>query len=79
MVFVKSLDIILEAMMSLERMRSLLNRNGRNLSDEQLLIIRTFFYQLAEIECDHYFRKLNEDEKKKSAPNRNHGTLDKFI
>jgi hypothetical protein len=39
-----------------------MNKNGKSYTDEQLLKIRTFFYQLAEIECDEYFKKRKEEK-----------------
>ena len=54
-------------MMSLERMKSLMNKDGKNYSDEQLLKIRTFFYQLAEIEVEEYFRKIRKEEDAKEV------------
>jgi tRNA A22 N-methylase len=50
-------------MVSLERCRTLARKHGYNYTDEQLLKIRDFLYQLAAIEYKVYQRKMNENEK----------------
>lgn len=50
-------------MVSLERCRELARKHGYSYTDEQLLKIRDFLYQLAAIEYKAYQRKMNENEK----------------
>jgi hypothetical protein len=45
-------------MISMTEFKKMMNRNGKNYSDEQLIKIREFFYQLAEIEYTHYIEKV---------------------
>ena len=49
-------------MLSLEKCKELLNRDGKSYSDEQILKIRTFLYQLAEIEYEEYIKNLKNEE-----------------
>ena len=51
------------SMVSLERCRELMKRHECAYTDEQLLKIRDFLYQLAAIEFKVYQRKINENEK----------------
>ncbi len=55
-------------MLSLERIRKLLNKNGKCYSDEQLEKIRIFFGQLAEIEYEEYIKKLKAEEEMDRLP-----------
>jgi hypothetical protein len=50
-------------MVSLERCRELAKKHGYNYTDDELLKIRDFLYQLAEIECNIYQREKDEREK----------------
>ena len=50
-------------MVSLERCGAIMKKHGYNYTDEQLLKIRDFLYQLAAIEYKAYQRKVQENEK----------------
>lgn len=50
-------------MVSLEKCRELMKKHGYAYTDEQLLKIRDFLYQLAAVEFKVYQRKINENEK----------------
>ncbi len=49
-------------MVSLERCRELAKKHGYKYTDEQLLKMRDFLYQLAAIEYKIYQRKKNENK-----------------
>jgi len=44
------------SMISLEQSREILNQNGIEYTDEEILIIREFMYRVAEITTKHYQR-----------------------
>lgn len=50
-----------EKRISIEKCKKALKTTGRNYTDEQLLQIREFLYQLAEIEYNAYIRKLEHE------------------
>lgn len=49
-------------MLSLEKCRELLNKKGKNYTDEQILEIRDFCYKLAEIEYEEYLNKIKDEK-----------------
>lgn len=49
-------------MVSLERCRAIMKKHGYSCTDEELLMIRDFLYQLASIEYKVYQRKMHENE-----------------
>lgn len=62
--------------LSLEQSRKILNRNGNNYTDEQILIIRDFIYTMATIQylfiTEQYIKNKsltkNQNENEKSIP-----------
>ena len=51
--------------------KEILNANGNNYTDEEILLIRDYLYQLAEIQCRH-FKQWQAEESKNVVPiNRN--------
>lgn len=50
-------------MVSLERCRELAKKHGYNYTDDELLKIRDYLYQLAEIQYNIYQREKDEREK----------------
>ena len=67
---------IFRPMLSLEQSRSILNQNGIEYTDEEILIIREFMYRVVEMTTEYYQRikennskvvpitKTNQDEAK---------------
>lgn len=49
-------DSVSRSMLSLEQSRAILNQNGIEYTDEEILIIREFMYRVAEITTKHYQR-----------------------
>jgi hypothetical protein len=50
-------------MISLEKLKEVMNQNGLEYSKEELLLIRDFLYRLAEIAVSHYERKQDSNTK----------------
>ena len=50
-----------EDKLDIETCRKVLNQNGSNYSEQEIIQIRDYLYQLAEIEC-RYFRKWQEEQ-----------------
>lgn len=50
-------------MLSLEESRAILNKNGIEYTDEEILIIREFMYRVAEITTKHYQRVKENNSK----------------
>lgn len=50
-------------MLSLEQSRTILNQNGIEYTDEEILIIREFMYCVAEITAKHY-QRIKENNSK---------------
>lgn len=55
---------------SLKKCREVLSETGKDLSDEQILAIRDYLYELAQIDID-IFRSIEEREGKKSQQDSN--------
>jgi hypothetical protein len=59
--------------------KAILNANGNNYTDEEILRIRDYLYQLAEIQCSH-FKQWQAEESDNVIPiNRNTDETEKSI
>lgn len=69
----KVIDLLKEndEKLSLEICKKILNVNGNDYSDEQIIRIRDFLYELSEIECRHFKDWQKQQESKVITINRN--------
>jgi hypothetical protein len=75
----KVVNLLLESdkKLSLEFCKKILNVNGNVYSDEEIIRIREFLYELAEIECRH-FRDWEQQQENKiiTIPRNNYETTE---
>lgn len=56
-------ELLARPMIPLEQCRAIMNRGGLEYADEELLVMRTFMYRLAEIMTAYYERKKANEAK----------------
>ena len=67
-----------EEKLSLAFCKKILNENGNDYTDEQVLRIRDYLYKLAEIEC-RYFKQWKSEQESKIVPiNRDYETTESY-